>query len=460
MCLPTPTALVTSTHPSGLFRIFDGNSTALNPYPISKTLFEWSACGEDPVEMAFASLFIPRFSTPTRATCLCGPPVSRSRASPSCRLYTFDASDFEISRIIGQQSFATITDWVYYTPAPFAEKRTTEPSGPAIRLYGARIVAPLEEFYNARVLLKEFLPPAMEIAVAEAEAYDVIYASDPTVEPSSLPVATLLGSFLTDESFDTPSFIASWRSRFPQSTQPPSPNTPFLVFRFEGMKTAMSIATTASKEASQKEKTGNEWFDSLFPGNLFNRQSVYLRTFMKKCLLALQFLHSKSRLVHRSIGLASIMVNTVEWRYATNLDVKLRDFGFAKQTSALAQGKDLERARRAEALTPSQITAFYFAEDIYALGYSFTELVFSVFAEKPITQDTFKKLFEDTFNFNIEAIKDYCSQDPQWATTVRFLDSSDGAGWELMISMLRARQDYSSVSIEILLESSFLKSTY
>lgn len=379
------------------------------------------------------------------------PSSCRSLHQSTAILRTFEASDFEIRRIVGQQSFATITDWEYYTPAPFAPTRTTEPSGPAIRLYEARITRAIPELFNARVLLKEFLPAGVKLGVTEAEAYDSLYATVPETTREDIPAALLLGSFLTDSSFDSPAFVSSWRARFPRSPEPPVAHAPFLVFRWQGLSTALSLAAPPPVE-----NPSSQWFDNWFPANLVRRKSLYLLAFMSKALFALRFLHSQAGFIHRSIGLASIMVNTTEWRYASNLDVKLRDFGFAKPISALAQGKDLERARRAEAFTPTEISAFYFAEDIYALGYAFVELIFSVFSGRPVTQDVFKKLFEDTFSFSTSEIRQYCAEDPDWSDAVAFLDGSNKSGWDLLLSMLKARQNYKSVSLEMLCASQFL----
>lgn len=366
-------------------------------------------------------------------------------------LRTFQPSDFEIRRIVGQQSFATITDWEYYIPAPLSPTRTTEPSAPAIRLYEARIAASIPSLYNARVLLKEFLPPGIDLGVSEIEAYNSIYSSETNIDPNTIPVATLLGSFITDDSFARPSFKASWSQRFPRSPEAPLPEAPFLVFRWEGIQSALSVA------ASTERKTGEDWFDNLFPSNLRRRKALYIRKFMRESLKALAFLHTKTGIVHRSVGLASIMVNSNEWRYASSLQVKLRDFGFAKPVSALAEGPDLERARRAEAFSPSEIVAFHFSEDVYALGYAFLEFIFSVFGTSPITQDTFKKLFEDTFSFKREAIQQYCREDPNWVDAVAFLDERNGEGWDLVLSMLQARENYKIVSLDNLLQSSFLE---
>lgn len=373
--------------------------------------------------------------------------------SPTALLREFNASDFEIRRIVGQQGYQTITDWEYYaTRNPTAPTRTTEASEPAVRLYDAVISAPLPRLYNARVMLKEFLEDGVQLGVNEAEAYKILYEADGTgIDPDVVPVATLIGTFLTDDSFAEPSFALRWRSRFPNSPKPPRPGAPFLVFRWEGMQTGQSCAAPR-----QKVNDGNVLFDRLFPSNLVRRKGIFVRAFMKNALEALFYVHGTGGIVHRSIGLASIMVNTSEFRLASSLQVKIRDLGFAKPVSALVSGKDLERARKAGAFSPSEIGAYYFGEDIYALGYAFLELIFSLFSGRAITQDTFKKLFEDTFDLDISAFRSYCREDPEWAPAVKFLDERESSGWEVIKAMLGARENFSSVSLDELRESQFL----
>lgn len=372
----------------------------------------------------------------------------------TCILTPFVPSDFEIRRLVGQQGYATITDWEYYTPKdPLSPTRTVENNGPAIRLYEAVITSSIPRFYNTRVLLKEFLPPGTNLGVTEAETYNLLYrvSTDAPVNPDVVPVATLLGSFVTDESFADPSLQLSWRSRFPKSPVAPRVGAPFLVFRWEGLQNGLSCA------APPERNDGNGLFDSLFPQNLVRRKTVFLRTFIRKSVHALLYLHATAGLVHRSIGLASIMVNTSEYRLASSLLVKFRDLGFSKPVSELASGSDLEKARKAGAVSPASIAAFYFAEDIYALGYAFLEVVFSSFSGRSDSQDMFKKLFEDTFQLDIDEFRNYCVEDPDWVEAVAFLDDRDGVGWHFMKSMLSARNMFGSVSMQTLKESPFLE---
>jgi serine/threonine protein kinase len=368
------------------------------------------------------------------------------------------AQDFEIRRYIGSLGFKTITDWEYYskTVNPLAPTRTVESQAPQVRLYDARCIAPNPRLYNARVLLKEFLPDGMELAANEAEAYKTLYETKGNeIYPNAIPVATLLGSFLTDESFNRTSFSQEWARRFPSTPLPPKPGAPFLVFLWEGNLTAGQFPAALAAGTS----AGGRLFDSLWPLASRRRTETYVRALMFKSLQALLYLHSAG-LVHRSIGTSSLLVNTVEDRMASSLEVKLRDFGFSKTMSALTGGEDLSRARKAGASAPTDISKFFFAEDIYSLGYTFCELLFSSLIDlrgggsfPDASQDRFKKTFEDTFELEIDSFRNYCLAEDAWAPAVNFLDGSQRAGWAILKEMLRSRTEFRKVSIAEIMNS-------
>ncbi|CAN8064555.1 unnamed protein product [Agarophyton chilense] len=401
--------------------------------------------------------FVQRNSIHVLRTCPIRARHQTTNPHPKALLVDFSPSDFEIRRVVGQQGYATITDWEYYVPKdPLAPTRTVESNEPSIRLYEAVITVSRPAMFNTRVLLKEFLADGVELGVNEAEAYKALYEADggpAAIEPDVVPVATLLGSFLTDESFGEPSFRQAWRNQFPNVPDAPRVGAPFLVFRWEGLKTGLQCAAPRN----DADEIGNKLFDSIFRPNLLRRQAVFVRKFMQLSIDALLYLHGTGGIVHRSISLASILVNTIEYRLASSLQVKLRDFGFARPVSALVTGENLERARKAGAVTPREIAAYHFGEDIYALGYAFLELIFSTFSGKPVTQDRFKKLFEDTFKLDVVPFREYCAQDPDWVAAVEFLDEQNKSGWDLLKVMLSARNSFKDVSLKDIQLLSFLK---
>jgi serine/threonine protein kinase len=374
------------------------------------------------------------------------------------------ASEFEVSRFIGSLGFRTIVDWEYdreYAAFdPLAPKRTVDSSGGAqVRLYDARCISRNPRLYNARVQLKEFLTGGMELGVNEAEAYQKLYDSKggTPMDPNVVPVATLLGSFVADASFGSESFAESWARNFPRSPQAPRPGSPWLVFRYEGNLTAARFPSSP-----RGDSPGGRLVDRLFPQSAFRRRVAYLVQLMRKSLLALEYLHTAG-LVHRSLSGHSLLVNTVEDRLASSLEVKIRDFGFAKSVSDLLTTSDeLAKARRAGAETPAEISAYFMSGDIYDLGYAFCELIFGSLAAASsapppdASQDRFKSLFEDTFELSTERFRDYCDAEPAWEPAVRFLDLADRAGWTILRAMLGARQNYRFTSLGELIASPLL----
>lgn len=402
--------------------------------------------------------------------CPCGyrvrRPITTPRMSISPNLIQFGgASDFEIRRYIGSLGFKTIVEWEYYGKDvnPLAPTRTEESGGEQVRLYYARCIARNPLLYNARVLLKEFLPSGLEFSVNEAEAYKRLYESkgETNINPNEVPVATLLGSFLADDSFNSLSFAANWAARFPRSPKPPTPGSPFLVFRWEGNQTAAQLPAALARGDSP----GGRFLDRfLWPKAAARKRWLFLRVLMKKSLLALYYLHSAG-LVHRSIGCNSLLLNTLELRLVGDLEVKLCDFGFSKAVTDLLSGAEMDKAKKAGAISPAEISANFFSEDVYSLGYTFCELCFSCLATTKegtpapdASQDRLKTLFEDTFALDIEQFRDYCAAEDSWLPVVEFLDDNEKAGWLLLKSMLSARSDFKHVTLQSLLESPFVTS--
>jgi Protein kinase domain len=388
------------------------------------------------------------------------------------KLITFNgAQDFEIRAYVGSLGFKTIVDWEYFGDdvSPLAPTRTVDNGGVQVRIFDARYVGDNPRLFNTRVSLREFLPDGLELARNEALAYQRLYDSKGTdrMDPNEIPVATLLGSFLADDSFDTPSFAAMWASRFPRAPISPAPGAPFLVFRWEGNVTAARLPASA---AAGDSSAGGKFLDRyIFPAAATRRTREFLIALMRKSLAALLFLHTAG-IVHRSLSSSSILCNTVETRMAPNLEVKIRDFGFARAVSDLATGDNLREAQRAGASSPSEISSFFFAEDILSLGYAFCELIFGSLivpgsagssSLPDSSQDRIKALYEDTFDSDIAKLREYMSAEDAWAPAITFLDgqSGDWAGWGLLSDMLGARSNFrnSKVSVEDIAKSTLLQ---
>jgi len=344
---------------------------------------------------------------------------------------------------------------------------------------------------NARVLLKEYFPVAREIAEQELRVYtDLVTAWDdvaPDEDFADAPVATLRGWFQTTMECERRAFREDWTNRFPR-VEPPTAGNLWLLFRWQGNKAMSEFANSMSSATSFWDQLSEPMFGPR-KSNL-KTQFYFLRNLIKECLAALTFLHERG-VIHRSIGASSITLNTFDVTQGDNLQVKLRDFGFASRAALLDDGT-LRKAQEAGARSPGEMLAFVAAEDLYAMGYALAETVFTSLAAKeaaqtepkgtkmtPIMkqwiqqaqgggdeapgpvqslgpvgspqasarpaartdQDALKKLMEDVFDSDIKgAFRDYCEAEERWADVVAFLDLEDRAGWQLLDDMINSKR--------------------
>mmetsp|Transcript_2300 Transcript_2300/g.3392 ORF Transcript_2300/g.3392 Transcript_2300/m.3392 type:complete len:405 (-) Transcript_2300:616-1830(-) len=361
----------------------------------------------------------------------------------------FTAADFEILRQVGQQGYYEVTEWEYYERRdPTEPRRTIETSKPAIRLYDGKILSgPLR---NTRVMLKEYLEPAYEIGIREAEVYEGLLDVE---NQRNIPISELLGSFCGDNTFQKPEFELAWRRSFPRAGDPPRKGSPWLVFTWEGNLTTAGFASF--------EQPVN-FSDRFFPAKKVERRRRYLRKLMALALRAVAFLHSRG-FIHRSLGPASLSVNTLDENLVNDLDLKIRDFGFGSSVSLL-EDKEVKKAREHGASSPAEVSRYFFADDIYALGYAFMEIIFGSLSESgsgpQTTQEAFKRLFEDVYERNVANLREYISADENYREAVQFLDQDSFAGWNLISAMLSSLKDIDRQSAPMaseLLDSSFLK---
>ncbi|KAA8497065.1 Calcium/calmodulin-dependent protein kinase type 1 [Porphyridium purpureum] len=360
-------------------------------------------------------------------------PTSHTSTRISCALARFSTSDFQILRQCGQQGYYEVTEWEYYQKRdPTQPQRTVESSGVSVRLYEAKItVGPRR---NSRVLLKEFLPQGLELAVNEAKIYERLY--DLTQDSmSELPVATLLGSF-KGSGFSTAEFQKKWAGSFPSAGKVPDEGSPWLVFRWEGTRTLANL---------RNYKQTQNYLDFVFPDLAFRRKKLFLIKLISEALEAVGFLHDRG-IVHRSLGPASLLVNTLDETTPTLFDCKVRDLGFAQQLSEL-DDQSLRLAREKGAVSPEALTRFFQNDDLKALGYSFLEIIFSFLSDEPgestpqaesANQETFKRLFEDVYEYDLGQFRSYCEAEPRWKMGIRLLDENNGAGWSFVQNLICA----------------------
>ncbi len=374
----------------------------------------------------------------------------RGSCLPCAQIRTFQPNDFEIRGLRGKMGFKTITEWKYKDDAidrnPLYPKKTVDDTPAAVRLYDAVVLSP-PDLRNARVVLKEFQGEASELAQNELEIYRALYDSE---RGTDIPVVRLLGKFVTDASFDRDQFREFWSNRFPNSPTAPKSGVPFLVFPLgESLYSAAQGAANSNRELNEIPSI----FKAFTLSSLQRRKQLYARSLCAQAARALREVH-RSGIVHRSLGLSSLAVSSVDLNSAWSLSVRLRDFGFAKSVSSLLDGPELERAQKAGAKTPAEIRSYLYALDIVALSEALLEFVWKMFDANP---DTIRS--REIFANDMEAFRDYCMADESHSAVIKFLDEPNGErhGWKCFEAMQLTKSDFINASLDSIIEMPFFQ---
>jgi serine/threonine protein kinase len=193
------------------------------------------------------------------------------------------------------------------------------------------------------------------------------------------------------------------------------------------------------------------------------RVDYVVKGIMKGALTALADIHDNG-IAHRSIGRSSFVLtsptqdkrepSTVYFTRSSGLVVKLADFGFSGLLEESAFDDEFIARARAFGFsfrkgdTSLAVTNFAMAEDLHALGFVFLGLLLSVLAELPSAdspmpatdEDTLQRLLGEIFDKDISQFREYVEAEEVWSNLVELLDENDGAGWNLLETLFKARE--------------------
>jgi hypothetical protein len=146
--------------------------------------------------------------------------------------------------------------------------------------------------------------------------------------------------------------------------------------------------------------------------------------------------------------------SSIYFTRTSGLAIKLSDFGFAGLLEDSA--KDDEFISRARSFgisfrkgdTSLVATNFTMAEDLHALGFVFLGLLLVSLSDLPnagtsmpaTDEDTMQKLLTEIFNQDFEAFREYVEAEDVWSKLVELLDEKDGAGWDVLETLFKARE--------------------
>lgn len=219
----------------------------------------------------------------------------------------------------------------------------------------------------------------------------------------------------------------------------------WLAFRNDGVYSAADYAKVASESMTKDIARGEQKLWNPFDRDQkLKRRRFFVIKLLNGAIRGLAYMHDHDRL-HQSLGPSSIVLNTIAEREAAYLVPRLRDLAFSVDVgySSLAAGPGplseglWHRASAAGAFTLLEKRAYGIADDIYEAGLLFAFLAFIPFCEAGAMDGlSLQRLFESTFQLDLNAAREYCLADDRLLEAVNFLDLGDGAGWELLQAML------------------------
>ncbi|KAG6496221.1 hypothetical protein ZIOFF_044069 [Zingiber officinale] len=218
----------------------------------------------------------------------------------------------------------------------------------------------------------------------------------------------------------------------------------WLAFRNDGKYSAADYCMRTSQKSSEENARGKFFGNPFNKEEKINQRRFFIIKLLNGAINGLAYLHNHDRL-HQSLGPSSVVLNTIMEKNVAYLVPRLRDLSFAVDIrysslgapeSVLSEGL-WRRASAAGAFTPLERRAYGIADDIYEAGLLFAYLAFVPFCEAGIIDSiSLQRLFENMFQLDVLAAREYCSADDRLLEAVKFLDLGDGAGWELLQAML------------------------
>ncbi|XP_057541295.1 uncharacterized protein LOC130819321 isoform X1 [Amaranthus tricolor] len=219
----------------------------------------------------------------------------------------------------------------------------------------------------------------------------------------------------------------------------------WLAFRYDGKYSTADYAKIASEKLTKNKALESQSFWNPFEQRqIFKQRRFFVVKMLQGISNGLVYMHDHERL-HQSLGPASVVLNTIYDREAAYQTARLRDLSFSvdisyssleKGPGALSEGL-WRRAISAGAYNPIEKRNFGIADDIYEAGLLFAYLAFVPFCESGIMDSlSLQRLLENTFQLDLQAVREYCLADDRLIEAVKFLDLGDGAGWELLQAML------------------------
>lgn len=247
---------------------------------------------------------------------------------------------------------------------------------------------------------------------------------------------------------------------------PPKQGAIWVVYEYAGLNTISSYAQPAMIRRTRVPPKRNFFGALVDPDpvpSFAERSNFIVNGIMKGAIRAVANLHD-SGITHRSIGRSSFILtgpsqdkreySSIYFTKPDRLVIKLSDFGFSGLLDESAYDEEFISRARSFGLSfrtgedSLEVTNFAMAEDLHALGFVFLGLLLSTLAELdtpstpvPATdEDTLQRLLGEIFDKDISQFREYVEAEDVWVDLVNLLDKNDGAGWDLLETLFKARE--------------------
>ncbi|CAM8944870.1 unnamed protein product [Rhodiola kirilowii] len=381
---------------------------------------------------SYNSSVSPSSSSLTRKSIIAAAHFTRRSRTRATLITNPDA--FEVGRLIGTYGFINVTSYKGLQAGNGVDTATADDVGRLkvqdvgegsikIRLYEGRMAQGPHR--GTPLIFKVY--PGKRVAGVEA---DMMAANELNAH-----------AYLQEDSIDHFQNIQILLGGFETST-----GEQWLAFRDYGRFSAADYSKIASEKISRTR--GENTWNQFETQQRTKRKRLFIQKLLYGTINGIAFMHDLDRL-HQSVGPASIVLNTITEREAAYVIPRLRDLAFSVDIrySSLIESPDVlsealwRRANNAGVYTPAEKRVFGIADDMYKyeVGLLFAYLAFVPFCEAGIMDGlSLQRLLENTFQLDLEAMREYCLADDKLADAVDFLDLGDGAGWELLQAMLNS----------------------
>mmetsp|Transcript_26729 Transcript_26729/g.50896 ORF Transcript_26729/g.50896 Transcript_26729/m.50896 type:complete len:475 (-) Transcript_26729:188-1612(-) len=397
--------------------------------------------------------------------------IVRSSGAPELML-----DDVKVLKLVGSMAVQTVQEAGKLS----LEQPQVQATSGAVNFYLASLDMGKISGLTCRLLLKEYPRTTRDLGLNEIRIYDHLYGQNtgpPFNELINIVQAMDDGdSFSTAVPIHAPRMYACFDAvlSFEQEGAGPrllpAPSTDadeawgretstWLAFRFgeHGTSTLVDFSVKfqqevalQAEEAARRQSTdiGEDFtigsvlsilmpFERVpvTPADSFGR---YARMAMKGAIQSLAWVHSRD-VYHGSLSGACILVNSLNTDVnEKDFRVSLMNFGYST-TPELYEPPDvppdlLVAARRAGAVTSEAIAEYARRDDVFQLGMAFAQLMFPNLLDKGTD---LKKLIVDIFECDMLQLAEYSQVDDPIGHEV--LSANNGAGWELLASMLTRR---------------------